>query len=334
LIVFCSTGTCKVMNPTSVHERFSGPAENRIDPAELYSSQWDSGILDLDSSSSNSSSGNFALELWRFQESWRLRVDAGKAMRGQVGYGAEGESSSVLEREELRASYTGRFKVSELPALKLAGFQRRGLNQAFAEQARWRVNGRPTWWSEDGRYFIYYAREYDHWKVNALRASGGDGPQSVGQGGRRSGRGFAHSGPVGGDTAGDASTALRCAEGWFEVSNGEWQPLEPNVSPACSWSFAFTAATVESDVILTKGQVTRREKHHVGTTAFWGIRNDKSSKGCVLLFLPPMPESSNGDSEIMISEDANMEPEEANRSWCTEDPEVMVLAPALPKAKL
>jgi hypothetical protein len=240
----------------------------------------------------------------------------------------------VLEREELRASYSGTFTVSELPAVNLSGFERCGLNQAFAEQSEWRVNGQPTWWSEDGHYFIYYAEEYNHWKVNALRTFGGDGLQSVERGGRRSGRGFAHSGPASGKIAGDVSMALRCADGWFEVSNGEWQSLEPNISPERSWALAFTAATVESDVTLTSGQVSTREECFAGTTAFGGIRHGKEANGCVLLFLPPVPESPEGDSELMISEDTDTELAEVDKSWCIGDPEVMVLAAVLPEARL
>merc|ERR1712242_452534 len=115
---------------------------------------------------------------------------------------------------------------------------------------------------------------------------------------------------------------MGCVDGWFEVSDGDWQPLEPNISPAQSWALAFTAATVESDATLTSGQLSTTEKCRAGSTAFCGIRHSKSANGSVLLFLPPVPESPEADSELVISEDADTEIEEANTSWCIEDPEV------------
>lgn len=228
---------------------------------------WDSAFAELrggELGADGEASGSFSLWLWRFYE--------------------------AVEREETRVTLTGVYQVRQARAVSMAGFQRRGLNQTFAEEPGQRVAGLPTWWSEDGRYFIYFAEEYAHWKVNALRSAGGDGLAAVLPGARRAGRGFAHSGAVDrhGDSPEAAWAALCDADAWFELAEGDWEPVRPQLVRGQAVAMSFTSDTLQAESMVAVGEESTRERREGGSVVFRGIRHAaQAAQQPLVLFLPP-----------------------------------------------
>lgn len=227
---------------------------------------WDSAFAELrggELGAGGEVSGSFSLWLWRFYE--------------------------AAEREETRVTLTGVFQARQAQAVSMAGFQRQGLNQAFAEERGQQVAGLPTWWSEDGRYFIYFAEEYAHWKMNALRSAGGDGLAAVLPGARRAGRGFAHSGAVDGHGGSPeaASAALCDPEGWFELAEGDWEPVRPQLARGQAVAMSFTSDTLRAESMVAVGEDSTRERREGGSVVFRGIRHAAQAAQPLVLFLPP-----------------------------------------------
>jgi len=325
-------------------ERLSGPSA-----ASRRYADWDSALLELH----GSRSGRFTLELWRFYEAWRVPGQPGPESTSELGEAKEtpGDASfrapgqpraSVLHREETRIACAGTFEVREVPALRLAGLQRAGLNQSYVEQPDLQISGLPTWWSEDGRYFIYFAEEYRHWKVNALRAGGGDGMRAVRPGGRRSGRGFAHSGAVEALISERqvlqtrAREALWRAEGWFQVHAGDWEPVQPQVSVSRAWALDLSASNVSSEELLVHGENSSSERRSSGPCHLHGVRSAAATNGQALLFVPTLPddlEGSRASEEVLATEDEGQEQDDEAGAGTSGDPDVLLLEP-LPEAKL
>merc|ERR1719491_200437 len=114
-------------------QRLSGPAGRSR-------SGWDSAILDIDGS------GHFILELWKFNEMYRLPSSDGKP-REMDKSGRPRFSERWMD--ELRVTFTGTFTTKEAPGVKLEGFERKELNRDFVEDVGRCVDGVPTWWSDD-----------------------------------------------------------------------------------------------------------------------------------------------------------------------------------------
>uniref|UniRef100_A0A7S4Q8C4 Uncharacterized protein n=1 Tax=Alexandrium monilatum TaxID=311494 RepID=A0A7S4Q8C4_9DINO len=264
-------------------------------------------------------------------------LQGGEAAPGDASFRAPAQPrASVLHREETRVEYAGAFQVHEVPALRLSGFRRSGLNQAYVKQPELQMGGLPTWWSEDGRYFIYFAEEYRHWKVNALRSGGGDGMRAVRPGGLRAGRGFAHSGALGlgpeRSTRTAALEALCHAEGWFEVSAGEWEPLQPELSAARAWALELDASSMSSEELLACGEDSSRERRSGGPCRLRGLRFTGATGGRVALFLPAV--SGALEEELVFPAQAagdqtpeDGEAEEDVGPGASGDPDVLLLEP-------
>lgn len=331
-----------------VLERLSGPAG----AAARYAA-WDSGLLELQRPQGGRAvgRGNFSLELWRFFEAWRLpelpepnaAEAAEQATPGDESFRPSGKPrASVLHREETRVTYSGTFEAREVPALRLAGFGKAGLNQAYVEQPELQIAGLSTWWSTDGRYFIYFAEEYGHWKLNSLRAAGGDGMRAVLPKNHRSGRGFAHSGGLSSPTGERkvlAREALLRADGWFEVSDGEWEPLQVQVSMSKAWSMELNSSSVAFEELLVHGEDKTREQRSGGPCQIRGLRPASAASGPLLLFLPALPdaeaESKASDAVVLAGEEPVEEGEEEEDEdlGSSGDPDLMLLEP-MREAKL
>lgn len=276
--------------------------------------------------------GDFSLELWRFHESWRVPLEGEQDDRDtqlvdgvSTSFRAPGQQrASILDREETRVSYAGRFSATEVPLLRFSGFRKHSLNQGFVEEPSLRIDGISTWWSEDGRYFLYYASDYGRWKFNAVRTARGDGFCAVAAGEKRAGHGFAHSGllpdssraSLGAypDDAG-AAAALTIAEGWFEIDDGEWVPVEPHVERGVTQRFSFSAKGVSAEEVLTSGEDTSRSTYNGSALTFGGVRlATGAARGSVLLTLPPPP-------PILLDD----EEEDAFSAGAVGEPEVLLL---------
>ncbi|CAK0793374.1 unnamed protein product [Prorocentrum cordatum] len=268
------------MADPALPERLAGPAG----PGAARAA-WDSALAELSGGGPDIGrrevSGSFSLWLWRFYEAWRQPTGAGPQAPALAPATGDAHASqppgvpraSVLEREETRVTLAGVFQARQAAAVSMQGFRRRDLNQTYAEEPGQEVAGLPTWWSEDGRYFIYYAEEYAHWKVNALRSAGGDGLAAVLPGARRAGCGFAHSGAVGGHggSQGAAAAALCDPEGWFELAEGDWEPAQPRLERLPALAMSFTSDAVQAESVVAAGEDSTRERRGGGSVEFRGI---------------------------------------------------------------
>mmetsp|Transcript_15891 Transcript_15891/g.37483 ORF Transcript_15891/g.37483 Transcript_15891/m.37483 type:complete len:345 (-) Transcript_15891:75-1109(-) len=290
---------------STVVRRWSGPAG----PASRLAG-WDSALMEMRrnaagvaSEGSSSTTSSFTLELWRFYEAWRIppekletdgtkettvsvkEADEIQAERSVNGRSAEKPRASQLVREEVRVTCRGSFVTSETPALHFCGFQHEGLNQGFAAWPHLRVAGLPTWWSQDGCYFIYYAEEYGHWKMNARRGVGGDGVSAVRLGERRAGRGFAHSGPAPMSSPEAAAEVLQQVEGWYEVMSGEWDVVYPTITACTASTLDFVAQSVSVEEVSAAGEDVWKRRHSAKDMRFGGIQHAESPS--TLLYIPP-----------------------------------------------
>lgn len=249
--------------------------EQLVGPSGVGPSSWTSALMDMER---NRVSGRFSLELWRFYESFQEPISL------RTGTFSSQARRSSVRRQDLRVTLSGHYRLREVPALALSGFIEDGLNQVFALETGITVSDRPTWWSEDGRYFIYYAQDYQHWKVNGLRSAGGDGISSVRPGRRRAGCGFAHSSTVKASAPPMDFSALFEAGGWFEVDDDEWVSVKPSLLSKTASSFRFVAETAQTQE-SAKVDETSTTGQAVGRRVFCGLR----CKEALLLFLPPKP---------------------------------------------
>ncbi|CAJ1394041.1 unnamed protein product [Effrenium voratum] len=285
--------------------------EQLVGPAGKGRSGWTSALLELNPTRSG---GSFSLELWRFWEQFQEPISLSTGT-------FETKARRSVCREDVRVALSGHYKLTEVPAVRLAGFCEAGLNQAFALATGLTVSGLPTWWSEDGQYFMYYAEQYQHWKVNGLRAVGGDGLAAVGPGKKRAGCGFAHSGQA----DGRSPAGLLQAAGWFEVDDGEWLSVTPSTFSSRAWSFRFQAEKGSTEESAALGDV-RAASSGSGSAAFCGLRHSKA----LLLFLPPKPGSEAAQDCLIAQDGATALDDQLMKE--TGEPEVMTLQP--PKSKL
>lgn len=205
---------------------------------------------------------------------------------------------SSVRREDLRVTLSGHYRLREVPGIAFSGFSEDGLNQVFVLETSLTVSDRPTWWSEDGRYFIYYAQDYQHWKVNGLRNTGGDGMSSIRPGERRAGCGFAHSGPVKADASPTNFESLFTPSGWFEVDDDEWVAVTPSIVSKQAWSFRFMAETARMEE-SAKVDETSTSGRALGQRVFCGLRSHQA----LLLFLPPKPGVEDEDGLVQMQLD-------------------------------
>lgn len=337
-------------------ERLAGPSGTGS-----HLAGWDSAVLELcraptstggaeqpdagDSSEPSSRRGRFSLELWRFYEGWRVPADeleehvaGGSIVGDEAAGGTEGQDAaptsfrapgqpraSVLEREETRVTYAGDFATTRASALTFDGFRKARLNQAFVERPELPIDGLPTWWSQDGRYFMYFAREYSHWKVNAVRMASGDGCRAVAEGGRRAGHGFAHSGftELAAPRAAEAAELLASSDGWFELQEDAWMPVVPAVEAVAAWSFGFEAASVVAEELVASGDVSSKAKQQAGPVAYQGVRFHARDAGPLLLQLPPAPDLLVAEEEPQLADS----PQQALQESKGLDPTMVLLQP-------
>jgi len=319
-------------------ESFSGP----YGPGAQHTG-WDGAMLEL------RADGRFVLELWRFWEQWGyLPEDQGEVSvngpSGMTGHAAPASEPSptakavekfsngnaglrVREVEEVRAIFEGQavncLKRREAPAVHLKGLGRPELNQAFMADADREVDGQPTWWSEDGRYFLYFVQEDQHWKVNAVRLASGDGLRNVRPGARRAGRGWAHSGPA---QAGETpDSALFSGEGWFECVEDEWEPIQVQPRKLPAWEFTFCADNVVVEERHARGEDSTTDRQVGSEIAFQGWRHSPMG-GEVRLVLPPLPDR-HVEGDIDLGPVLNEPPAAEGATNFLGDPEVIVLRP-------
>jgi hypothetical protein len=254
---------------------------------------WNSGFLVLHEDH------RFTLELWRLYENWaQLRITDDEAADDEVG-SRSGEFQSDGSRKpstkssssdtpihilnDTRVKYEGTFSERLAKGVKLSGLRHSGLNQLFVEDTSKLIGGKPSWWSTDGKFFLYYAEEYAHWKANGLRVVGGDGVVAVQPGRRRAGHGFAHSGP------GDSFDALRCSKGWFEDVQNVWTPVDVSIMPSEALALEFHASEVMATDKEVRGDETMKESFVGGSVTFRGSCSSSVS-GEIRLMLPSPPE--------------------------------------------
>lgn len=249
---------------------------------------WDSATLNLHSD------GTFVLELWHFYESWDYLPDDDGALSSNAGQ-ERPEVTAHIQRamhprevEEVRVSLRGTFVASEAFSLRLGGLHRAELNQEYVEDKNRKIGGLPSWWSEDGRSFLYFANKCRRWKANAVKLAGGDGVSAVEPGRRKAGAGYAQSGPV--EEAGDIANALTCADGWCDLLDGEWQPAQVQVKEVKAKEFRFFAKEVVVEERHVRGGEGSVEDWQVsGPVTFCGWRH-VSGKGELRLAMPRLPE--------------------------------------------
>lgn len=261
---------------------------------------WDSTILELRHGK------KFILELWTFSESYRVPVqDADKELRSASSheldsFGRPRASERFLD--ETRVALDGSVTSGEVPAIKLSGFSRSAANQVFALDSSRLIDGLPTWWSPDGLHFFYFAQEYKHWKLNALKIAGGDGLQAVKLGGKKCGRGYAHSGCIGPDSEEGAEAALLTSgEGWFECIDDEWEPLTPQATSCCVSVLDFEAGSVTIEERTIRGKDSTSERQRNGPLAFRGWCQGDTGCERIRLMLPSVLQKLNEGDMSMAS---------------------------------
>lgn len=267
-------------SPKSACRSFTGP----YGKAAQYT-PWNSGFLELHQD------GSFILELWRLYEP--LPPDDGIGSGDTVTEFQSDGSRKEIKKEisnapihtmdESRVKYSGTFKERKARALKLSCLKNPGLNQLFIEDTAKLIGGRPTWWSTDGQFFLYYAEQYAHWKANGLRIAGGDGCLNIRPGCRKAGHGFAHSGP------GDTFDALSCPHGWFEDVEDVWTPVDVQVAPSEAITLEFHASEVLATDKEVRGDEMTKESFVGGPVTFRGS-SSSSGSGELRLMLPATPE--------------------------------------------
>lgn len=294
-------------------------------------SQWDSAFLTLH----GHQKGRFELELWRFSEGWAVPCShelapSEREQRTQEtpSFRASGQPrASVLIRDETRVTLRGCFANREIMALRFTGFRRRALNQVFAEDETLQVGGLPTWWSVNGRFFLYFAAEYGHWKINGRRESGGDGLLAVQRGGRRTGRGFVHSGPCERPVCRQTALAsLCCVEGWFQVVAGEWTSCEPLIVEEKGWSMDFRAESVDVKDIESRGQDTVEHHHSAREVVFHMVRLGVAEE-LAALWLPEMPSSTGDELQAFYDSQEDFAAERAPPSGTVGEPDFLLMGP-------
>jgi hypothetical protein len=237
---------------------------------------WDSAILELHENE------RFILELWTFRESYRL-PNPENATGELDSFNQPRASERWLD--EVRATLKGSFSTTEVPGVRLVGFSRPEANQDFVEDPTRLIDGLPTWWSADGLHFFYFARAYNHWKLNALRTVGGDGLAAICIGGRKAGCGYAHSGPSSSE-AGAEAAVLRSRESWFEAVNNEWEAIVPEVHGIVVQRIDFRAETLEVDERTIRGKESSSEQHRGGPLSFNGWLHAVPSNDKLRVMLP------------------------------------------------
>merc|ERR1712232_1481513 len=162
------------------------------------------------------------------------------------------------------------------------------LNQEYTRNSFQLIGGVPSWWSADGRYFLYFVKEHQHWKINAVRHAGGDGVHAVEPTGRKAGCGFAHSG-IAGSCCDDPTEAL-CDHGWFECRSYEWEAAPQIVARLTeSQEFLFVADAVELEETHVHGSERSQERHTASCANFRGWRRLGDPRGEIRILLPPVP---------------------------------------------
>lgn len=262
-------------------------------------SAWTSGFLELHED------GSFILELWRLYESWgqwrvtddeigttEFQSNGSRQETQTVEFQSDGSRKEIQKEttntqvhylDETRLKYSGTFTARKAQGLKLNCLKHPGLNQLFIEDTSKVIGGKPSWWSTDGQFFLYYAEQYAHWKVNGLRVVGGDGVLAVQPGRRKAGHGFAHSGP------GDSFESLCRPDGWFEDVDNVWTPVEVEVAPSEAVALEFHASEVSAADKEVRGDEVIQENFVGGSVTFRGSCGSSVS-GDVRLMLPPAPE--------------------------------------------
>jgi len=305
-------------------EQLVGPAHK----SRWSNSNWTSAILSLQQGSDRNLAGHFLLELWRFFEAWQMPAGQSRSSKLQAPKtskpGQPSNPTSILHREETRVTLSGAYEFREVPAVQLSGFFNESLNQVYALEPGLEVSGEATWWSEDGRYFLYFAAEHQHWKVNGIRAVGGDGVDAVRPGCHKAGCGFAHSGPV----SSSCQKAIFSGDGWFEVDDGEWSPLQPSPRPQQAWSFSFDAQMAEAEESASIGEESTAKEKRSGSSRFHGLRYQGPSSGAVLLFLPPPPGPDN-EGAVGLTGPVDAQNEELINA--AGEPDLLLLKPSASK---
>lgn len=235
-----------VINPV---QTFTGPRGN--DAAD-----WDSVYLELHNDS------RFVLELWQFAEAYRVPFGA------VAGADESRPRASFKQLDETRVTLKGCYVADKAPAIRLRGLQQTELNCEFVEDPSLRISGQSTWWTADGQRFIYFVESDAHWKINAVRAIGGDGIFAVSPGGRRAGRGYAHSGPVELRSRRHPASALSLMDGWFENIDGKWLLTHVDISFCDVDTFKFIAeeTLVEESAIRGEDRNSSRRKTETPAT--------------------------------------------------------------------
>jgi len=275
---FASARTSHVQRSPCPTECFVGP--NGPNSAQ---SLWDSTNLQM------REDGRFSLELWRFYESWGASSETQQ----------ENPQTRMLsnDSEEVRVTLQGTYSSNKEESLRLRGFQREGINQDFTEDRDCLVGGQPTWWSLDGLFFLYFAEEYSHWKVNAVRFAGGDGIKAVHVGARKSGSGYAHSGKVTSGT--NFADVLARGSEWFEVEDDEWETLQVDARFVPARFVEFVAKEMVVEERHKHGLESSVDRHVDGEVSFRGWREGLAGGG-VKLVLPPIPERRTVDSDDVV----------------------------------
>lgn len=260
--------------------------------------------------------GHFNLEMWRFHETFATFLPRNSE-------GAEAKAlgrPSTHQIAEVRCTLRGTCIARQAQAVRLSGLERAELNQTFARDAAQLVDGHPTWWSADGQYFLYFAQEYNHWKANAVRAAGGDGIYNVGVNQKKAGSGWAHSDDAG---AADPEAVLWSSDGWFEVSDGEWELAEVKVHE-CS---GFRILEFHADEVVFEERHKCDDESSVDrlvdqAVVFHGWRQGSDD---VRVVLPPVGES-HAEGEVQIATGfANIKPGVQRATNLLGDPESIVL---------
>lgn len=100
----------------------------------------------------------------------------------------------------------------------------------------------------------------------------------------------------------DAALALSCADGWFELSGGEWCPRQPELLSSRVCRFTFDAEKVEAELLSVSGEDSSRQQHSGDRAAFTGLQHSgvQPSAGAMLLFLPSLPMLGNAEDDDVL----------------------------------
>jgi hypothetical protein len=291
--------------------------------------------------------GTFCLDLWNFYESWDYLPDDGESRIRNEGILSASSTNEIcsdettgvggvpLERanhpreiEESRVRFTGSYLVRKVPALKLRSFCHQELNQDFAPDPCQLVTGKPSWWSADGRCFLYFAEKHGDWRANAVRTAGGDGLKAVLPGGRKAGRGYAYSHESTDPHLCDSNGFFGPCRQWSEIVEGDVVDVPAEAVHTEGWAFEFYA----DEIVLEERHMRGRDEGVVdrqasGPVAFRGWRH--GSLGSEMrLVLPPIPQRhKEGDLETYLSVDVD-DPKFQVGITIYGDPDVLILRPS------